>query len=58
MGKADNYTVQLLGELVSCLIRNYPDEQWDATTRELIEQAAKHLGSPDIDWPIEPAILN
>ncbi|MEF8759181.1 MAG: hypothetical protein V5B36_05500 [Candidatus Accumulibacter sp. UW25] len=46
-------STQLLGELVSYLTREYPDEFWDGTTRELLEEANDHLGRDKIMWSID-----
>ncbi len=45
-------STQLLGELVSRLTRDYPDDFWDSTTREIIEEANDHLGWGKIVWNI------
>lgn len=42
----------LLGALFSYLTRNYGDDQWDASTRELLEEAAEFLGEPKIEWSL------
>ncbi len=42
-----------LGGLVSYLLRNYDDEQWDDSTREALEDANAHLGWEPIEWSNE-----
>ena len=39
-----------LSQLADYLVCNYPDEQWDQTTRELIDDAFVALGRPKVDW--------
>lgn len=46
-------STQLLGELVSRLTRDYPDDLWDGTTRELLHEANDHLGWEKIVWTID-----
>lgn len=58
MNDFENHSTHLLDQLVSYLTRNYPDDQWDSTTRQLIEQAREHLGWPPIVWEIEPELPN
>lgn len=43
----------LLSALVHYLTNNYGDDQWDSTTRELLEEANDHLGLPRIEWNID-----
>ncbi len=43
----------LLSCLVGYLVRNYPDDHWDDTTLELLEEANNHLGEPDIEWDLD-----
>lgn len=47
-------STSLLRELVSVLLRNYPDEQWDATTRECLEEANAYLGEEPLVWDLTP----
>ena len=42
-----------LGGLVSYLLRNYEDDQWDDSTKEMIEDANAHLGGEPIKWSNE-----
>lgn len=42
-----------LGGLVNYLLRNYPDDQWDDSTKEMIEDANAHLGGEPIKWSNE-----
>lgn len=42
----------LLRELVNGLLRNYPDAQWDTTTRHCLEEANAHLGGEPIVWDL------
>lgn len=42
-----------LGGLVSYLLRNYDDSQWDYSTREALQDANAHLGGEPIEWNIE-----
>lgn len=43
----------MLGGLVYHLLRNYEDEQWSSSTRELLEEANDYLGEQPIVWNIE-----
>jgi hypothetical protein len=45
----------LLRELLNGLLRNYPDAQWDATTRLCLEEANAHLGGEPIVWDLPAA---
>lgn len=45
-------STMLLRELVNGLLRNYPDAQWDATTRLCLEEANTHLGGEPIVWDL------
>lgn len=42
-----------LGGLVSYLLRNYPDDHWDDSTKEMIEDANAHLGGEPIEWMVD-----
>ena len=42
----------MLGYLTYHLLRNYEDEQWSSSTRELLEEANDYLGEPPIVWNI------
>jgi hypothetical protein len=46
----DVRSTMLLRELVSILLRNYPDTQWDASTRDCLAAANDHLGAEPIVW--------
>lgn len=39
-----------LGALFSYLTNNYNDDTWDASTRGLLEEAARVLGEPELSW--------
>lgn len=43
----------LLIELHGYLLRNYDDDTWDGTTRELLEDIAHHFNEPPIEWNID-----
>jgi len=43
----------MLGGLVYHLLRNYEDEQWSSSTRELLEEANDYLGEQPIVWNID-----
>lgn len=42
-----------LGGLVSYLLRNYEDDQWDDSTKEMFEAANAHLGNQPIEWMVD-----
>ena len=42
-----------LGGLVSYLLRNYPDDQWDDSTKEMFEAANAHLGNQPFEWMVD-----
>ena len=42
-----------LGGLASYLLRNYPDDQWDDSTKEMFEAANAHLGNQPIEWMVD-----
>lgn len=42
-----------LGGLVNYLLRNYPDDQWDDSTKEMFEAANAHLGNQPIEWMVD-----
>ncbi len=42
-----------LSGLVSYLLRNYPDDQWDDSTKELFEAANAHMGNAPIEWMVD-----
>lgn len=43
----------LLGELAHYLLRNYPDDWWNDTTRELLEKVSLHMGWVPITWNLD-----
>lgn len=43
----------MLGYLTYHLLRNYEDEQWSSSTRELLEEANDYLGEQPIVWNID-----
>lgn len=43
----------MLGGLVYHLLRNYEDDMWSSSTRELLEEANDYIGNQPIVWNIE-----
>ncbi len=43
----------MLGGLVYHLLRNYEDDMWSSSTRELLEEANEYIGNQPIVWNIE-----
>ena len=43
----------MLGGLVYHLLRNYGDDMWSSSTRELLEEANDYIGNQPIVWNIE-----
>ena len=43
-----------LGEcLLDHLLRNYPDDQWDGSTRDIMEECAMVFWNETIEWNID-----
>lgn len=43
-----------LGEaLLSHMLRNYPDDQWDGSTRDIMEECAMVFWNETIEWNID-----
>jgi hypothetical protein len=53
----DKSSQALLGELVQRLVRDYSDDLWDDSTRQLLDIATKHLGWPPIVWQLDHAVI-
>ncbi len=45
----------MLGGLVYHLLRNYEDNMWSGSTRELLEEANDYIGNQPIVWNIDDA---
>jgi len=43
----------MLGGLVYHLLRNYEDDMWSSSTRELLEEANDYIGNQPIVWSID-----
>lgn len=43
----------MLGGLIYHLLRNYEDDMWSSSTRELLEEANDYIGNQPIVWNIE-----
>lgn len=50
MNATDQRSTELLGALLTKLTRDYADDQWDSTTRQLLDEINAHLGRSAIVW--------
>ena len=52
MNATEQRSTVLLGALLTKLTRDYADDQWDSTTRQLLDEINAYLGRSAIAWSI------
>ena len=52
MNATEQRSTVLLGALLTKLTRDYADDQWDSTTRQLLDEINDYLGRSAIAWSI------
>ncbi len=57
LDKEEYDQLKLKAELGECLLdhllRNYPDDQWDGSTRDIMEECAMVFWNETIEWNID-----
>jgi hypothetical protein len=52
MNTTEQRSTELLGALLTKLTRDYADDLWDSTTRQLLDEINAHLGRSAIAWTL------